>query len=105
METIKKGYKVLSSGRTSAICTQYITYPKNTRVYPKSGNGPLAVFDSEKKARLWASRYAFLKIVVPCYYICSKHTYQWVVANSGSTHFGSFMPKGTILADWVECLE
>lgn len=101
----KKGYKVLSAGRNSAICNQYIHYPKHVRAYPKLGDGPLAVFDTHILARLWAANFSFLKVIVRCYYSKSSHTHLWNTDGYGNLHNSLLLPVGTVLADWVECLE
>lgn len=122
------GYKVITYDRKSLIMNDFISecgYPVNRRVKPQEGQGPLAVFETEEHAEIFVKDYGpfitwgnssgkvcgcgtypYRSKIVPCRYKPSNSdklgTY-WD-GNMVQKHLSS-MPEGSVLADFVTCLE
>ena len=106
--TEKRGWKVLVGNSTRTSCVARgdarVHYNKNVETFPKKAYGPLCVFDSKQAA------YAFIKLktawpdfmIVECRYKKSKHKKIW---DGCITLSLSGLPRGTVLADSVTCLE
>ena len=108
------GYKVLTRNRLSAVVSRMssneiksksIYYPICKKAIPKGKQGPLCVFTTYSQAK------AFKKIhqdgtgiIVKCHYKKSVKERVWF-NNETSGVYIAFLPKGTILADSVTCLE
>ncbi len=109
------GYKVLTLRRHSII--QYprdggIYYPVLKKVKPQVGYGPLCLFESYEMAdmfRLDAASYHALGRIVKCRYEKSLENSIWSCDNiyngKAVKIYISTLPRGTILADSVTCLE
>jgi hypothetical protein len=101
---IRKGWKVLSRGRWSAIVRRGsggVHYPVNRWVKPEKGCGPLAVFTSETWTRSWAGPNC---TVHRCEYRHSRLRQLWRFVR-GEKRIGTLMPYGTALADAVRTLD
>ncbi len=109
------GYKVITDARHSAIVTIStggVEYPKLKKTKPKKLCGPLCIFDTldqamdfvQKRCIITAFRESDFQIVT-CKYKKSKTAAIWNT-DSWSSEFGlSSLPRGTVLADSVTCLE
>ncbi len=104
------GWKALGPYRQSAIIGHrhaLVTYPQRRRVGPRNDCGPLAVFKTLRDAEMF-NQHGFYQIV-RCWYVPSK---QDRVHFSGPDFYSGHgyttlaaLPLGTILADYVTCLE
>jgi hypothetical protein len=109
----KEGFKVLNAGRRS--CTIWgpfaVEYLENEPVKPKKDNGPLCVFKDLKYAQkfmgITVGKVNFDRShkIVPCRFTESKKKRVWVHGYESLSDKLKNLPKGTILADQVICLE
>ena len=105
------GYKVLSKYRDSVIISRVnahefksVHYPINKEVKPHYGAGPLCVFKTFKAASNFEKTNTYFEsLIVKCHYKRSLHKCVWV--NGKETVSYACLPKGTMLADSVTCLE
>jgi hypothetical protein len=104
------GYKVLTIYRKSAIVSRVsrkgqgkgtVYYPPHKKVVPNSGCGPLCIFTKLSQAMVFKKIQAPSGIVVKCNYEKSLKNHIWIFEYLSI----SFLPRGTILADSVTCLE
>jgi len=109
------GWKVITADRKSCLenmltyhlcaATAVVKYSRGSRVGRNPGHGPLAVFDTRAKARAFISPYVDGEHVVKCHYVLSAAKHLWVSRKKyPCSHFHD-LPLGTILADYVTCLE
>ena len=109
------GWKVITADRKSCLknlltyhlgaASAVVKYPRGRRVGRSPGHGPLAVFDTQVNARAFRSGYGDGHHVVRCRYVPSAAKHLWVAPQKfACKHFHDF-PLGTILADYVTCLE
>lgn len=100
------GYKViLKDGRVSCI-VGHNEYKKLTVTKPVKGYGPLCVFVDEKSARAFKQSHYFDEVkIVPCVFVRSKETKIWEIGRKGYAVKIRRLPKGTVLASQVICLE
>lgn len=108
-EKQKIGYKVLQVNRKSAVMYDSfgcLYYHKGKKVTPKKGCGPLCVFSSFYDARVFVEWLTDTqKIIIKCYYKPSSIDYVWDEKNKKLSKHLIGLPKGTVLADSVTCLE
>lgn len=103
-----RGFKALSPSRGSLIIGirewGYRVYSIRECVKPLRGCGPLCVFSSKNLAKLflnWAIRGDGL--IVPCFY--GESTEEKIYLPGPPFQWKEKLPFGTVLADWVTCLE
>ena len=93
-------------------------YPKRRRVYPADGQGPLAVFETKEQAKEflttwqmppaieWVGGRPLYPRIVECRYRPSERDRLEINSPTFKAMLrGSALPKGTVLADFVTCLE
>ena len=102
------GYKVLTRNRHSIIVkgkAARIYYPRQKTVCPLDDCGPLCVFKTQKTAKKFACMVigSAYYTIVKCKYKESPYKMIWT-KNSATSSLKS-LPRGTILADSVTCLE
>lgn len=122
---LEHGWKILRSDRTSIIIShedRVVLYRLNHRAYPRPRCGPLAVFMDRGYAADFLLVHGFYRrerdsyLLVPCRYEQSPETRMWI--DIGTIHYShallvedprercSFtLPVGTVLANFVTCLE
>lgn len=104
------GYKVITKSRRSAISANLYSglhYPINKEVTPKMGCGPICVFQTIHQARAFKDGRVFTTKglrLVKCKYIKSSKVHIWD-RYSLKMYEIMLLPRGTILADSVTCLE
>ncbi len=112
---IRKGYKIVQQ-KDNILCScfnnQYypgaIEYKVNEWVYPKIGNGPLAVFDNFENARIFQDdrfyrhHKIFSCLFIPNYY--QDRLWFKSITIKGSLRLG-LLPVGTVLASQIILIE
>jgi hypothetical protein len=107
---IRRGYKVLSPGRQSAIVKRGnggLHYSVGKWVQPQSGCGPLAVFEDFQEAWLWADGWSSRNLHV---YLCQFKpsrlvTLRRIVRGVLFRRRAGECPLGTVFASAVRTLE
>lgn len=104
------GYKVLTEHRRSLLTPLYRggkIYIKNIKVTPENGYGPLCIFKSYETAACFRTMWCAttnINIIVKCKYIESiKSQIHMRFQTNGPEKID--LPRGTVLADSVICLE
>ncbi len=106
----QKGWKLLRTTRRSYMVLGISgrDYPKNCRVFPEEGTGPLTVFSTKHRANRFADSNPISEpgthLVVPCLFKPSRETRVWTVLVPKGRALG-YLPLGTLLAEHVTCLE
>ena len=90
------------SARISGASPACRTYAIGETTERAPGHGPLAVFDTEERARAFAGP-ARSYVVLRCEIEESQDTYLWI--SPGAQMYPFELPAGTILADRVTPLE
>jgi hypothetical protein len=106
----KIGYKVLTKDRWSSVMKSEHggrKYDINKEVKPISDCGPLCVFDTYNNAGRFREMFCLGRaLTVKCKYIQSKQIYiSFIYLGNEERRILTKLPKGTILADSVTCLE
>jgi hypothetical protein len=101
----KEGWKVIyAENRTSIVSRRMVKYPKNRVAKRPKNCGPLTLFDTEKHARE-AFSYQLTNrewaLCVRCEYLPSRCKTIWHQLGRSSIK----LPRGTILAEQIRCLE
>ena len=102
---IKTGYKVVREDMTSywtSISLGGIEYSLNKKVYPKSGCGPLCVFDNLDDAEYFVYYSGCSYKIFKCNYEESKEIMIW---NNYCETPSSSLILGAKLANWIELTE
>ena len=123
MTVWRKGYKLLNpygqygGGPRMSLCVGHskyrmVEYPLMEEARPQEGAGPLTVFTRKADIRAFFDRHGWdtFAVVVRCVFIESEDQRQGLWGRPrlpGPGHRSIFhdLPKGTVLADVVLCLE
>ena len=108
----KKGWKVIridhQQNRVSCVTNgSVVKYLKNKITNRPVTCGPLAVFKTRQAARDFVAKWFWSRKIVKCLYTESKDVSLWCPRASwvGGTKNRHDLPKGTLLAEKVKCLE